>query len=268
MSRNIVVIVTNSWQYRLAAGLLCLLWLGAADTPADLDALAEQRSWHELHAHAQDIAPAARDAHWRSLIEQAALGELSSSESGPYADSFALIARYDADFPFLVESPGYLTLRMRVGLGALRFCFDAVDRHRTEAATCRESLGAFLHARPVTPPLAKSAAEIVGTRLNRAEAAPLYALGVEAPGGEVLCTEPDLAVALVAGLDRPADSPEAAAARQLLERCYEPAAPAVLDAFNKAGPGSVFMRNACPALTAHQALTGLRAAECAALAKD
>ena len=46
-------------------------------TIEDLDALAAAQNWAELHDRLTDISPAARDAHWNGLVEQAALGELA-----------------------------------------------------------------------------------------------------------------------------------------------------------------------------------------------
>jgi hypothetical protein len=267
-----VMIAAKRWDCRLAAAGVALLCAGAAlaaeprDTMVDLAALAVHRSWHELGAHLRDIAPAARDGHWQSLVEEAAIGELSDADSVPGAEKFLLIAGYDRDFPTLVQSPKYLALRGRVGLEATRGCFDDFDGG--DAGVCWDALQAFLHARPVDAGFAKSAAQMVARKLTWGAAAIIYVGGTEAPGGEALCTAPDLADAAVAALDQPTGTAQATAGKRLLGRCFEQVKAPVLGAFGKETPDSPFLRNACPALVAHKALSGLRAARCADLAKE
>jgi hypothetical protein len=105
---------------------------------ADLDALAEAQSWRELHDHLADVSPRLRDAHWKSLVEQAALGELGplTSPGGSADERLAALARYYPTFPSLADSARFLDLRTAVGLDAFARCFDA----SRDGRQCRDDL--------------------------------------------------------------------------------------------------------------------------------
>jgi hypothetical protein len=115
-----------------AISAICLFWAAPAaaeprrDNIADLDALAAQRSWQELGDHLMDIPPAARDAHWQSLAEVSALGELRpyATAAGSFNDKLVMLDRYYPTFPSLAQSAKFMELRARIGLDAFRRCFD------------------------------------------------------------------------------------------------------------------------------------------------
>src|SRR5262249_44858933 len=93
---------------------------------ADLDALAAAGNWIELHDRLTDLNPAARDAHWSELVEQAAIGELTPQTvpGGTYTERIVAIERYYPKFPSLSGSPRFLALRTSIGLDAFSRCFD------------------------------------------------------------------------------------------------------------------------------------------------
>jgi hypothetical protein len=230
---------------------------------ADLDALAAARNWPELHDRLTDLNPAARDAHWNALVEQAAVGELTTQTApgGTYAERIAAIERYYPKFPSLSGSPPFLALRTSIGLDAFGRCFDEVR----DGARCRDALERFVHVAPVSVDLARGAARLVGLKLNRSTSALFFAAGLNADGGQAVCTDLDLAYSTIAALQRPPEWREAKAARVILERCWDALATAVVENVAREGADSYYLHNACPILLERNALTGLRAARCQTL---
>src|SRR5215510_13479990 len=140
---------------------------------ADLDALAAARNWPELHDRLTDLNPAARDAHWSELVEQAAIGELTplAAPGGSFPERMAAIERYYPKFPSLGGSPQFLQLRTSIGLDAFSRCFEETP------AKCLGALERFVHVAPVSADLARGAARLVGLNLNRSVSALFFATG-------------------------------------------------------------------------------------------
>ena len=230
---------------------------------ADLDALAAAHNWAELHDHLTDLSPAARDAHWNELVEQAAIGELTpqTAPGGTFAERMAAIERYYPKFPSLSGSPQFLALRASIGLDAFGRCFEETQ----QPAKCLSALERFVHVAPVSADLARGAARLVGLKLNRSTSALFFAAGLDAAGGEAVCSDADLAYSTVAALQRPPDWREAKAARTLAERCWDTLGAAVVENVAHETAESYYLHNACPILMERNAVTGLRAARCQAL---
>jgi hypothetical protein len=230
---------------------------------ADLDALAAARNWPELHDRLTDLNPAARDAHWSALVEQAAIGELTplAAPGGSFAERMAAIERYYPKFPSLAGSPQFLALRASIGLDAFGRCFDEAR----DAGKCLAALERFVHVAPVSADLARGAARLVGLKLNWSISTLFFATGLDAAGGEAVCADPDVAYSTVAALRRPPEGLEAKAARKLAERCWETLATPVVENVAHESAASYYLHNACPILMERKAVTGLRAARCQAL---
>jgi hypothetical protein len=230
---------------------------------ADLDALAAARNWPELRDRLTDLSPAARDAHWNGLVEQAAIGELTpqAAPGGSFAERIAAIERYYPKFPSLGGSPQFLALRTSIGLDAFGRCFD--EGHDT--TKCFGALERFVHVAPVNADLARGAARLVGLKLNRSTSTLFFAAGLDAAGGAAVCSDPDVAYSTVAALQRPPEWREAKAARTLAERCWETLGSTVVEKVAHESADSYYLHNACPILMERKAVTGLRAARCQAL---
>ena len=230
---------------------------------ADLDALAAARNWPELRDRLTDLSPAARDAHWNALVEQAAIGELTpqAAPGGSFAERIAAIERYYPKFPSLGGSPQFLALRTSIGLDAFGRCFD--EGHDT--AKCFGALERFVHVAPVNADLARGAARLVGLKLNRSTSTLFFAAGLDAARGEAVCSDPDVAYSTVTALQRPPEWREAKAARTLAERCWGTLGSAVVEKVAHESADSYYLHNACPILMERKAVTGLRAARCQAL---
>ena len=231
------------------------------DNPfAALDALAAAQSWSELHDHLTDVSPTKRDAHWEHLVEQAATGELGplTAPGGSADERLAMISRYYPKFPSLGRSKDFLALRTKVGLEAFSLCFD----ERGKGRQCRDELERFVHAGPITAELAQGAAHVVGVGFNRQVSSLYYALALDAPGGEAICSDKELQYDIIVGLELPPDYREAKAARTVAERCWDAVKGVVIDNAAKETPSSYYIGNACPILIKHDALGDVSNSRC------
>jgi len=227
---------------------------------AALDALAASKSWSELHDHLTDVSPTKRDAHWERLVEQASIGELGA-ETGPGGSAderLALIARYYPKFPSLGRSKDFLALRAKVGLEAFSLCFNQRGKERQ----CRDDLERFVRAAPASAELAQGSAHIVGIGFNRNLSSVFYALGLDAPGGETICGDPELQYDIIVGLQNPPHYRQAEASRTVAEKCWDAVKGVVVSNAANETSSSYFMDNACPSLLKHDALSGLPSGAC------
>jgi len=237
---------------------------------AELDALAAAKSWSELRDHLTTVRPTARDAHWASLAEQAAIGELTplATSGRPFDDRLAALDHYAKTFQILNDNPKFLALRASIGLSAFGDCLE--QSYGTVLNDCRRELDGFVRTTPKSvgtarADLARDAARLVGRKLNRSAAAPFFAIAIEAPAetNAAACTDPDLTDAVIAALGRPPDWDEAKAAAALTEACWSTLGTAVVaQVARETGDNSYYLGNACPILLRREALTGLRAARC------
>lgn len=109
---------------------------------------------------------------------------------------------------------------------------------------------------------AREAALLIGLKLNRAAAARFFAMAFEVPGGDLICTEPEMPAAIINALQRPLDLPEAKAGLVLAERCWATVKAAVVANVARESGDSYYVRNICPILMKNNAVTGLRATRC------
>ncbi|HVQ68867.1 MAG TPA: caspase family protein [Bradyrhizobium sp.] len=236
---------------------------------AELDALAAAKSWSELRGHLTTVRPTARDAHWASLAEQAAIGELAplATSARPFGDRLAALELYATTFPILNDNPKFLALRASIVLSAFGECLE--QGYGAALADCRRGLEGFVRTTPKSvgtarADLARDAARLVGRKLNRSAAAPFFAIAIEAPADAnvAVCTDPDLTDAVIAALGRPPDWDEAKASEALTEACWNTLGAAVVAQVARETGDSYYLGNACPTLLRRDALTGLRAARC------
>jgi hypothetical protein len=235
---------------------------------AQLEALAAAENWHELGAHLTDMKPTERDARWNALVEQAALGELTplaAPSSGSPDERLAAIERYYPAFPSLRGSQKFAALRASIGLDAFARCFDDANQG-AELQKCRDRLDRFVHTPPMSAELARDAGALVVHKLNHGNAAPFFAMAFEAPHGDLVCSTPELATAVLAGLDWPGDALEAKSALMLADKCWASLRTAIMAEAAHETPDSYYAQNSCPILMKHNETTAARAARCRALA--
>jgi Caspase domain len=236
---------------------------------AQLEALAASESWHELGAHLTEVKPTERDDGWKALVEQAAIGELTpltAASSGSPDERLAAIERYYPAYPSLRGSQKFLALRSNIGLDAFGRCFDDA-KQGPELQKCRVGLDRFVHAAPMSAELARDAGVLVVHKLNHDSAAPFFAMALEAPHGEVVCAAPELATAVIAALGSPGDELEAKSALALADKCWTSLQTEIVAQVAHETPDSYYVHNSCPIVMKYNAVTGLRAARCRALAK-
>jgi hypothetical protein len=232
---------------------------------AQLEALAVAENWHELGGRLAEVKPTERNGRWNALVEQAALGELTpltAASSGSPDERLAAIERYYPAFPSLRSSQKFLTLRSAIGLDAFGRCFD--DAQGAELQKCRDRLDRFVHTAPMSAELARDAGALVVHKLNHGNAAPFFAMAFEAPHGDLVCTTRELATAVIAALDWPAESVEARSALALADKCWTSLQTEILAEVARETPDSYYVRNSCPILMKHNALAGPRASQCRA----
>jgi hypothetical protein len=231
---------------------------------AQLEALAATESWHELGARLTEVKPTERDLRWNVLVEQAALGELTPltpTSSGSPDERLAAIERYYPAFPLLRRSQKFLALRSTIGLDAFGRCFDQTSQG-AELQKCRDRLDRFVHTAPMSAQLAADAGTLVVHKLNHQNAAPFFAMAFEAPHGELVCTAPELATAVIAALGWPGDTLEAKSALALADKCWASLRTEIVAEVARETPASYYVRNSCPLLMKYKAAAGPSVARC------
>ena len=158
-----------------------------------------------------------------------------------------------------------MALRSTIGLDAFGRCFDGTKG--PELQKCRDRLDRFVHTAPMSAELARDAGVLVVHKLNHGNAAPFFAMAFEAPHGELVCPTPELATAVIAALDRPGDSLEAKSALSLADKCWPSLRTEIVAEVARETPDSYYVHNSCPILMKYNAVSGLRAARCRALAQ-
>jgi hypothetical protein len=180
-------------------GLAALAGLAQADdrkpyTMADLRALAQQQSWSELIDHLEDISPASRDAEWRGLGQQAALGALNmADQSGPINGLYlseGLLQRY----PALKESRDFMSKRADLGTQAFARCFA-----KPYWESCGERIKPFILADPTNADLGFRLGKMLPLRAKRWQAVPAFFVAIQKKD-DPRCQDADVSRAVVSGL--------------------------------------------------------------------
>jgi uncharacterized caspase-like protein len=229
---------------------------------AELDALAAAQSWGEMYDRLTNVSPTARDEHWNSLVEQAAIGELAPllGPGGSAAERLSAIERYYPKFRSLGSSEKFLALRTKAGVEGFRRCFNE------GRSNCYDDLERFVRVPPTSAALAIDAAHLAGRNMNRRASLIFYLLGLDAPGGEAVCKDSELlGYDLVFALEFPPEDRWAQAARKVTERCWGDAVKTAVAAniARVVGEG-YYLKNTCEILLRHNALTGLLEKRCQA----
>jgi hypothetical protein len=232
---------------------------------AELDALAAAQDWRELRDRLADVSPTSRDAHWNSLVEQAAVGELEplTAPGGSADERLAALERYYPKFPSLKTSARFQELRTKIGLDAFTLCFKEWEKDQ-----CLNDLERFVRTQPQSVQLAIGAAHLVGNKFKTARASRFYLVALNAPGGEDVCTDSELAEDLLFALRESPDDPDAQAARAITEQCVDAVKTAVAAEIARTVGPTYYLRNVCPILIQHQAVAGLKEKRCQAVISE
>ncbi|MBS1153839.1 MAG: hypothetical protein H6Q89_5537 [Myxococcaceae bacterium] len=230
--------------------LLLLLLTKAPATFEDLKTLAAQQSYPELLERAEDVAPAARNDAWRELVATAATRVVQSTKIAD--DPFGQAARADAlieRFSFLDKQPAFLAARDEAIVSGLRRCASANDE------ACFKLFGRY--EKTLSPAGSLAAGKVL--RRNGSFAYRPMVLFARAVGGKdaAACKDPDVADAVLAALDLPAESEGAKAGRQVgYEWCWAALQPKLKAAM--IGASSMRLANACKPMREKKALTELQ----------
>ena len=219
---------------------------------ADLQALEKRSSWDEILDHAEDIAPAQRNAAWDKLVLDAATGYLASAttKSDSYEGIFAsqsLVQRY----PHLTASPTFMAKRADAGKMAAETCLENAYRGQH----CIDMMKDFLKTTNTDASVGFAFGKIARKNQNAYVAVPFFDWALAKKAGDgTMCGDDDLQLATVAGLGLPTDDPNAAGARRIAEgACWSTMKDPVTKGFSDSS-GSYYRDNACAVLKAKGAL--------------
>jgi hypothetical protein len=120
------------------------------------------------------------------------------------------------------------------------------DEMEGDPEVCLEALDRLVKAQPGQ---AFAAGKAVRARMNHAAALPFFERALEKRADKVRCADPDLKMALIAGLSLPPENAAAVSAREILfNKCWSDAQGPVLQTLSQSGAGGYFAENVCPKL--------------------
>ena len=124
-----------------------------------------------------------------------------------------------------------------------------VDGDEAAPETCLEALGVLVRANPAQ---AFAAGKAVRAKLTHAAAIPYFAKALAKPDkktDQARCADPDVAMALVSGLELPAKGGTTVAdALMILDKCWAETQGPVLKKLSESGPSGYLAENVCPRL--------------------
>lgn len=217
---------------------------------ADLQALEKKNAWEELLMHAEDVAPAQRNAGWEKLVTKAATGYMQqlSGDTTAYEGIFtsqALVTRY----PHLQKEKEFMAKREEAGKKAADRCLQ--DAYRGDH--CLDLMKDFLKTPGTSPEAGFAFGKITRLRQNHYVAVPFFKWALDQKKDAAMCGDEDLRLAVVAGLGLPPDYENAAGARHLATTCWEQLKP-VVEKELTAEPSGYNRDNMCAVLKAKGAL--------------
>jgi hypothetical protein len=224
---------------------------------ADLEALVKSQGWQEILDHASEVRPASRNDRWLAITSEAAQKRLASLpvDKQPLQALGFCIASV-RDYPHLKKSRPFMELRAKVGLKAFPACFELDVGER-----CDGLFFEFVQADPSNRDLAFEAGKLVRRRVANLAAVPYFALALQGAAATERCKDADVALAVIAGLNAPAQRAEVAPAKQLAFGACFPALRKPLSE-EVMQQREDYLKNACPGLLAKKALDGLRLRKC------
>ena len=217
---------------------------------ADLEVLAEQKSYQELGAHLLDIAPAKRDKRWKQIVTQAALGLLSQQKSdrNPFA-AMVFADGFSKQFPFLLKDKTFMKQRAEVGLAGFARCYKG----SYSGAPCTDRFLPYVEADPKNVDLAVKAGQLVARNQFARAAIPFFAVAVRA-GKPKTCAVKRLRGALHSALALPDNYKKLIAAAQFVaKKCFKTMRSELVKKYKS---GNRYVRdNLCALLKDKKALT-------------
>jgi len=152
----------------------------------------------------------------------------------------------------MVGQPGGARAASKFKVTSVADYSKCVDRQEESPDTCLDALETWVKAHPEQ---AFVAGKSVRQRANQAAAVPYFARALAAKpaskkGDKSLCADPDITLAVVAGLSLPGGEGSIAAAAQtiLFNKCWDEIHQAVLKELAQSGSSGYMAQNLCPTL--------------------
>ncbi|HEY1550232.1 MAG TPA: hypothetical protein VGG28_20530 [Kofleriaceae bacterium] len=247
------------------AAILFAATIARADTELsmpDVQALAKAQQWTELLDRAERVKPSARTADWSRLVTDAATHVVqqieAASTSGMRAasDLVDVVPRAEHTYPFLVGDAAYLGAKAKALQSLVPACVHAAEYGCSGFAT---ALAAGITKFP--PGTAKAIAQVVGGEAESlAEGVHFWALAVD--DDKSTCTDPILSRSVVLALSESSVPRQVADARRAAATCYATIETALLDELVSSSDGATYLKNACPVLKTHGAMTISKKKKC------
>lgn len=236
----------------------CLLWPVASLAGAkpysieDLVALDKAGSHQELLDHAEDVAPASRDARWQGLVEKAA----AQSVAGPDAiqaltATESLLKRYS----FLKKSSVFAPARSAATLKGIGACYDA-----RKYDDCAARAVALIDGDRA---LALQVGKLVTRKQFVYFAVPMFRKAAEGGYDKKICEDDDLLRSVAAALELPKDHEMLPDARDITSKfCFAEVLDTIEAKVRASTPDSYLAQNTCDLLKAKGALAKLKPNPC------
>ena len=231
----------------------------------DLQALDKQKQWSELLEAADRVKPAARTADWTRLVTVAATRvaeqiERDSTSGLRQIDGLVrVVPAAERKYGFLVTDAGYLGAKGKALQGVATACSSE------RLSGCGAILASLADGVTRLPAgTAKAIALLVAEDLTPAESVHFWALAID--DDKDTCKHGKLERAVVRAL-RDASAPrQVADAQRAAATCYAALEQALIDELvatkDDAKERPLYLKNACPVLKAHGAMTIAKKKKC------
>jgi hypothetical protein len=231
----------------------------------DLHALERQKQWTELLDAADRVKPAARTADWARLITAAATRVVEQIERAGASglrqagSLVAVVPAAERKYGFLVTDAGYLDAKGKALQGVVTAC------DRPAISGCGAIVAALADGVTRFPPgTAKAIALLVADDLTPADSVHFWALAVD--DNKDTCNHAVLGRAVVRALRSASAPAQVADAQRAAGTCYAALEQALVDELvatrDDAKERPLYLRNACPVLKAHGAMTIAKKKKC------
>jgi hypothetical protein len=231
----------------------------------DLQALDRQHQWTELLDAADRVRPAARTPDWTRLVTAAATHVAEQIERAGTSGLrqaerlIAVVPAAEHRYGFLVTDAGYLAAKGRALDGVVTAC------RREALAGCGAVVASLADGVTRFPPgTAKALALLVAGDLAPADSVHFWALAVD--DDPDACKHVQLPRAVVGALRDASAAAQVADAQRVAAACFAALEPALVDELvatrDDAKQRPLYLRNACPVLKAHGAMTIVKKKKC------
>lgn len=231
----------------------------------DLHALERQKQWTELLDAADRVKPAARTPDWMLLVTAAAthvvedIQRAGASGLRQAASLAGVVPAAEHKYAFLVGDAGYLDAKGKALHGVVTAC------EREAIAGCGALVVSLAGGVTRFPPgTARAIALLVGDDLTPADSVHYWALAVD--DDKDTCKHARLARAVVQALRNASAPRQVADAQRAAGACYAELEQALVDELvatkDDAKQRPLYLKNACPVLKVHGALTIVKKKKC------